>query len=78
MYKMKERSCNCCKVHEFGPRTVSNSGWRSPVCSVCKVINFRLNSNLTPFYNDLEFKLKCKLVVCLFLISILLTFDYSS
>ncbi len=44
----------------------------------CKVINFRLNSNLTPFYNDLKFKLKCKLVVCLFLISILLTFDYSS
>ncbi len=34
-------------------------------------------SNLTPFYYDLEFRLKCKLVhLCLILL--LLTFDYSS
>ncbi len=43
-----------------------------------KVIVFRLNSNLIPFYYDLEFRLKCQLVVCSFLIIIIiLTFDYS-
>ncbi len=41
------------KVHKLGPKNVSNCGWRFPACSVfsaCKVIQFRLNSNLTPFY----------------------------
>ncbi len=40
------------------------------------VITFKLNSNLTPFYYDLELRLKCQLIVCSFLIIIILTFDF--
>ncbi len=39
------------------------------------VITFKLNSNLTQFYYDHEFRLKCQLIVCSFLI-IILTFDF--